>query len=268
MVFKSKGSMGAKKRDNMPNINDVVVIAPGDQTEHRDVVLYRSKQFCPEGYGAVRIHELHKAYDATAYVLILPHGDNGFHLPAPVKENRRNLSINDFYIFHLMVRQDSFNALHRCGRLFQEYLCDQYSKIEGARLKFLRDNQDQLRVEQYSGLQDHVAHMQSGTEDAQRVGQMIVLPASFTGSPRFMYKHYLDALAICREFRKFDFFITITGNPKWSGVVDNIFPGQTSHDRPDIMNRVFHEVLTNLIEDLKNGVLGPLKARLHTIEGQ
>ena len=33
MVFKSKGSMGAKKKDNMPQINDVVVIAPGDQTE-------------------------------------------------------------------------------------------------------------------------------------------------------------------------------------------------------------------------------------------
>ena len=97
---------------------------------------------------------------------------------------------------------------------------------------------------------------------------MVVLPATFTGSPRYMYKHYMDALAICREYRKFDFFITITGNPKWKGVVDNVFPGQTAHDRPDIMNRVFHEVLSNLINDLKNGVLGPLKARLHTIEGK
>ena len=76
----------------------------------------------------------------------------------------------------------------------------------------------------------------------------------------------MDALAICREFRKFDFFITITGNPKWKAVSENLFPGQT--DRPDIMNRVFHEVLENLIEDLINGVMGALKARLHTIEGK
>ena len=97
---------------------------------------------------------------------------------------------------------------------------------------------------------------------------MIVLPATFTGSPHFMYKHYMDALAICREYRKFDFFITITGNPKWKAVQENLFPGQTTQDMPDIMNRVFHEVLKNLINDLKSGVLGPLKARLHTIEGQ
>ena len=53
MVFKSKGSMGAKKTSNMPQIDDVVVIAPGDQTEPRDIVLYRSRQFSPDGYDAV-----------------------------------------------------------------------------------------------------------------------------------------------------------------------------------------------------------------------
>ena len=268
MVFKSKGSLGTKKKDNMPQINDVVVIAPGEQTEPRDIVLYRSRKFCPDGYDAVRINELHKAYDPTAYALILPHGDDGFSIPPPLKEDgKHQLSINDFYIYHLMIRSNSFNALHRCGRLYQEYLCDQYSKIEGARLKYIRGNQDKLRVEQYAGLQDHVANLQSGTEDPKRVGQMVVLPATFTGSPRFMYKHYMDALAICREYRKFDFFITITGNPKWNAVLENLFPGQTTNDRPDIMNRVFHEVLRNLINDIKIGVLGPLKARLHTIEG-
>ena len=83
-----------------------------------------------------------------------------------------------------------------------------------------------------------------------------------------MYQHYLDALAICREFKKFDLFITITCNPKWASVKENIFPGQQPHDRPDIMNRIFNEVLRCLLDDLKNGCFGPLKARLHTIEGQ
>ena len=260
--------MGVKKKDNMPQINDVVVIAPGDQTEPRDIVLYRSRQFSPGNHDAVRIHELHKAYDPTAYVLILPHGDDGYSIPPKLKGNGRQMSINDFYVYHLMVRPLSFNAIHRCGRLLQEYLCDQYSKIEGARLRYIRSNQDKLRVEQYSGLQDHIASLQNVGEDIKKVGTMVLLPPSFTGSPRYMYKHYLDALAICREFRKFDFFITITGNPKWAAVSDNLFPGQTANDRPDIMNRVFHEVLENLIGDLKNGVMGPLKARLHTIEGE
>ena len=39
MVIKAKGSIGAKKRVEKPLVQDVVVIAPGDQTEKRDVVL-------------------------------------------------------------------------------------------------------------------------------------------------------------------------------------------------------------------------------------
>ena len=114
-----------------------------------------------------------------------------------------------------------------------------------------------------------MAQVTTGSDsEVSRVGQMIVLPASFTGSPRYMYRHYLDALAICREFKKFDLFITITCNPKWASVKENIFPGQQPHDRPDIMNRIFNEVLLCLLDDLKNGCFGPLKARLHTIEGQ
>ena len=109
----------------------------------------------------------------------------------------------------------------------------------------------------------------TGTEtETERLGQMIVLPASHTGSPRFMYRHYLDALAICREFRKFDLFITITCNPKWDVIKQNIFAGQEPRDRPDIINRVFNEVVRVLIQEIKNGCFGPLKARLHTIEGQ
>ena len=109
----------------------------------------------------------------------------------------------------------------------------------------------------------------TGTEtETERLGQMVILPASHTGSPRYMYRHYLDALAICREFRKFDLFITITCNPKWDIIKQNIFSGQQPNYRPDIVNRIFNEVVRVLIEDIKNGCFGPLKARLHTIEGQ
>ena len=42
--FKAKGSAGSQKKDFKPDVSDVVIIAPGDQTEPRDVVLYRSKE--------------------------------------------------------------------------------------------------------------------------------------------------------------------------------------------------------------------------------
>ena len=269
LVMKTKGSKEARKKTFMPDVSDVVVIAPGDQTERRDVILYKSRNDHPSGNDTVRIHELHQSYDPTAYILIFPHGDDGYSIPPPLKSNGRPLTAMDFYSYHLMVRNSSFNTLHRSGRLYQEYLCDMYSKVEGARLKFLKENQDKLRVELYSGLQDAVAHADDvGQNEVERIGQLIVLPASFTGSPRYMYKHYLDALAICREFRKFDLFITITCNPKWDSVQQNVFAGQKAQDRPDIMNRIFNEVVRSLLGDLRSGCFGPLKARLHTIEGQ
>ena len=268
MVIKAKGSIGAKKRVEKPLVQDVVVIAPGDQTEKRDVVLYRNKKDHPKQNDTVHIDENHYMYDPTAYPVILPFGDNGYSIDHSY--DKKGLTALQFYRYHLQVR-NGFNTLHRSKRLYQEWLCDMWSKIEGSRLKFIKHNQDQLRVEQYSGLQDAVANL-SGSKDTDneeaKIGQMIILPATFTSSPRYMYSHYLDALAIAREFKKFTLFITMTGNPKWPAVQENLFEGQQSFDRPDIMNRVFNKMLQDLMADLKIGVLGPVKAWLYTIEGQ
>ena len=269
MVIKAKGSVGAKKKKSNPDVEDVVVIAPGEQTEPRDVVLYRSQTEHPKKNDTVHIDENHYMYDPTAYPLVLPYGDDGFSIDHSYC--KKKLTALEFYRYHMQVRS-GFNTLLKSRRLYQEWLCDMWSKIEGSRLKFIKNNQDQLRVDQYSGLQDAFADAarkgRNSDKEETKIGQMIILPASFTSSPRYMYSHYLDALAIAREFRKFTFFITMTGNPKWSAVQDNLFDGQKSHDRPDIMNRVFYKMLQDLMTDLKCGVLGPIKAWLYTIEGQ
>jgi hypothetical protein len=270
MVIKAKGSIGAKKKKQNPKVQDVVVVAPGEQTEPRDVVLYRTQADHPKKNDTVRIDENHYMYDPTAYPLILPFGDAGFSIDHEYAKKR--LTAVEFYRFHMQVRS-GFNTLLRSRRLYQEWLCDMWSKIEGSRLKFIKNNQEQLRVDQYCGLQDALSELgknsgKSPNSEEAKVGQMIVLPASFTSSPRYMYSHYLDALAIAREYRKFTLFITMTGNPKWSTVQENLFEGQQAFDRPDIMNRVFNKMLQDLLTDLKMGALGPLKAWLYTIEGQ
>ena len=57
MVVKAKGSMGAAKKKLNPAVQDVVIIAPGDQTEPRDVILYKTQSDHPNKYDAVRINE-------------------------------------------------------------------------------------------------------------------------------------------------------------------------------------------------------------------
>ncbi len=65
-------------------------------------------------------------------------------------------------------------------RLYQEWVVDQYSKVEGQRLRWVRLNQTTLRADQYKGMVDA---MQQDGADNTNFGRMVVLPASFVGSP-------------------------------------------------------------------------------------
>jgi len=126
-------------------------------------------------------------------------------------------------------------------------------------------NQGKLRAELYNGLQDAVL----GGADLADVGQRIILPSTFIGSPRHMAQQYQDAMAIVGSTSNPDLFITFTANPQWIEVTNAILPGQTAQERPDIVSRVFKLKLTALCEDLFNKhVLGRVVARMHVIEFQ
>ena len=47
-------------------------------------------------------------------------------------------------------------------------------------------------------------------------------------------------MAIVRKYGKPDFFVTFTCNPTWPEIVENLMPGQTAQDRPDLVARVFN----------------------------
>ena len=72
-----------------------------------------------------------------------------------------------------------------------------------------------------------------------------------------------------REIRKTYLLSHHDLQPKWSEIVDNLLPGQTASDRPDLVARVFYQKLKELIEDIqKRQVLGVVVARIHVIEFQ
>ena len=51
------------------------------------------------------------------------------------------------------------------GRLLQQYVVDNYVKIESGRLRWIRGHQDKIRAEVYQGLQDalHIGETNAGT---------------------------------------------------------------------------------------------------------
>ena len=145
-------------------------------------------------------------------------------------------------------------AIHRAKLLFQQYLVEAYTKIEGNELTYIRTHQAQLRVESYQGLVDHV-HRQAETEDAN-VGRIVILPSTFEGSPRNMHQNYLDAMTIVTKYGKPNIFLTMTATPNRPEVRENILPHQTAIDIPGVISRFFHLKLKKLLCDLLQRTCG------------
>ncbi|XP_076061544.1 uncharacterized protein LOC143037294 [Oratosquilla oratoria] len=171
--------------------------------------------------------------------------------------------MQELYAYRLAIR-GGFSPIHSGGKLFQQYIVDAYVKVEGCRLKFIAENQAQLRVAMYSGLMDHLAR----NNENEDPGVPVILPSSFTGSSRNMQQCYQDAMAIVCKYGRPDLFITYTCNPKCREVTENLQPHETAQNRPDLLARVFKH-LNELMIDIKDRyVLGVPIAAIHVLEFQ
>jgi hypothetical protein len=98
---------------------------------------------------------------------------------------------------------------------------------------------------------------------------MVILPSSFVGGPRYMQNLFQDAMSIVRVFGKPDFFITVTCNPKWPEIQNELKEGQSASDIPDIVSRIFRLKLKAILDMILNShILGRCKAHMYTIEFQ
>ena len=119
-----------------------------------------------------------------------------------------------------------------------------------------RDSIEQQRREERLNLRRE-DYQTTNEEDRDNI---ILLPSSYTGSARYQLRKCQDALAIHREKGDPNVFITMTANPKWREVTENLRPGQDEHDRRDLISRVFRMKVDDMIEKIKNGeVLVELK---------
>ncbi|GKA79553.1 ATP-dependent DNA helicase PIF1-like protein [Tanacetum coccineum] len=64
--------------------------------------------------------------------------------------------------------------------------------------------------------------------------------------PCDMRKRFLDAMTLVQDAGKPDIFLTMTCNPNWPKIVENLYEGQPAQDRPDLVTRVFRAKLEYL----------------------
>nr|GEY32760.1 helitron helicase-like domain-containing protein [Tanacetum cinerariifolium] len=118
----------------------------------------------------------------------------------------------------------------------QRYVVIAYCAIEQSILDYIRKKQDDIRSKYLSG------------------------------SPRYMYSHYLDALAICRVHGSPSFFITFTCNTKWPEIEEFMkpFPQLTVADRVYIVDHVFEKKVQDYIAFVRNSrTFGTVTGAVH-----
>ncbi|XP_028095034.1 uncharacterized protein LOC114295050 [Camellia sinensis] len=164
------------------------------------------------------------------------------------------------------IRPGDQSLFLREGRFLQQYVVDNYVKIESYKLRWIRTHQNHIRAYFYQGLLDAV---HAGENYGGNVGRRTILPSSFVGSPRDMYQRYQDAMALVQKYEKPDLFLTMTCNPNWPEIKAELLPGQSPHDRPNLLTRIFHSKFDEMKTDiLTKHVLGKVLAYAYVIEYQ
>ncbi|GJT15509.1 DNA helicase [Tanacetum coccineum] len=221
-----------------------------------------------------RVNKLHSSYMSLQFPLLFVYGQDGYSKnlkmvdPTHSSSDQKRLSMLAFYSYQLHDRANCYNYLSRTGRLFQQYVVTAFCAIEQNRIDYVREHQNDIRNEYLSGIYDAINR---GDSDGSDCGLRLILPQSFTGGPRYMYSHYLDALAICRVHGNPSFFITFTCNVKWPEIAEYMaqFPLLTTTDRADVVDRVFEMKIHQFINFLRDSQpFGKTVAVLYTVEFQ
>ena len=268
VVRADKTPVGQHERQyNAPTIDEVAIVIVGEEFNSRDIILHRRN-------GDVqRVSETHRSYDGLQYPILFWQGEDGYYFniklrnPHTHEETNKKVSAMNYYSYRLMIRENAENHILKCRQLFHQYIVDMYAKIETERLLYIRLNQTKLRSEEYIHLRDAVVN--DSNVNPNELGKMIILPATFTGSPRHMHEYAQDAMTYVRAYGRPDLFITFTCNPTWDEIKELLLTGQSSSDRHDISARVFKQKLKSLLDFIVNHhVFGETRCWMYSIEWQ
>lgn len=231
------------------------------QVHPRNILIQQNGQPAPQ-----RIDILSPFYEPLQYPILFPHGTLGWCPNSPMSQIR-------WYRSRIL----SESRFTKLGRLAGEYLVDMYSRVEDERLDYIRralHQQYSIRTQYSSSHRNNNPVSFTGSNSSssasyheQHKSRGIVLPSSFLGSKAWAAGEVADSLAICRSKGKPSFFITITTNPNWPEIVEQLGPGQTASDIPLVVCRTFKARMEAAIRAIKK-FLGTVVYIVRVVEFQ
>ncbi|CAL1369355.1 unnamed protein product [Linum trigynum] len=212
-----------------------------------------------------QISMYHPSLMPLQYPILFPYGEDGWHPELFYYDGQfmegdddngigqRNMSQCDYYSYVLQTRLEQSNSFMLAGKLLQQYMVNAYALVEAERLAWIRNNQATLRAHYFQGLLDSFMR---GDTDLELSGKHVILAASHTGSPRYKYENFQDAMAICRSLGYPDLFITFTCNANWPEIqlMSDLLAlrGIKDPNRADAIARVYKMKLNQLMYEIKD----------------
>ncbi|XP_058202827.1 uncharacterized protein LOC131317285 [Rhododendron vialii] len=241
-----------------PTVSQVVAIwiEDEDATELREHDIIVRKQ---EDGHSQKISYYYGCYDPLQYPLLFPSGEAGWHqgIKKVKASNTMKLCLGQGKVLP--------NQLATAEELIT-FTVDMYVKIETSRLDYFKNKQEEIRADLYQGIVDSIGQSES---DPSKIGKRIVLPGSFIGGPRDMRKRYLDAMTLVERYGKPDLFLTMTCNPNWQEIKNEMKPHEEAQNRPDLLSRVFRSKLEHLQREIvKKQLFGPIAVYTFVVEFQ
>ena len=160
------------------------------------------------------------------------------------------------YAFRFMIRSSpDFNTLHRFRKLMQQFVVDMYAKVETERLRFVGSCQRNCVLNHMLNSLMHFCKVGFTLDTVCAIVENSLFsrrcksskhwskshpPQFFCRGPRYMHEWTHNAMSYVRKLGRPSLFVTMTCNPSWPEITNELFYGQLPHHRPDIDARVFH----------------------------
>ncbi|XP_023232370.1 uncharacterized protein LOC111632223 [Centruroides sculpturatus] len=150
--------------------------------------------------------------------------EDGYYLTIPQQNSARNKTVlcMQFYAYRMMIRADCFNPLHYYRDLFSQYCVDMMAKMISERLNYILQNQ-QLRADNCIHLRD--ALNQDANVNPANIGQHVILPSTFMGSPHYMHEKTQDAMTYVLNYMRPNLFVIFTCNPECPQIKEQLLLG-------------------------------------------
>jgi len=100
----------------------------------------------------------------------------------------------NLYAYRMIIWRGQDNVILRCSQLWQQFMIDMYAKVEGT-TAISTTQWTEAAAEEYIHLWDAINCNANNAE----IGNSIILPSSYVGSPRHMREYVQGVMTFLRE---------------------------------------------------------------------